>query len=93
MTSAIIRMTEVLRETGYSKSTLYWRIAQGFWPKPVSLGARAVGWPKTEVDVLNRARIAGRTADDIRALVDMIHKSRRSLDIHIPPYANGEGEA
>ena len=42
---------------------------QGLWPKPVSLGPRAVGWPAREVAALNEARIAGWSDAKIRALV------------------------
>ena len=54
----IWRRPRVQTETGYSRSTLYLRIAQGLWPKPVRLGVRAVGWPAGEVAALNAARIA-----------------------------------
>ena len=43
-TLTILRRKQVQIETGYSRSTIYLRITQGLWPKPVSLGARAVGW-------------------------------------------------
>ena len=35
----IWRRNTVQAETGYSRSTIYLRIAQGMWTKPVSLGA------------------------------------------------------
>jgi len=40
----------VLDRTGLSRSTVYLRISKGEFPKPVSLGARAVGWIETEVE-------------------------------------------
>lgn len=46
----ILRLTEVLRRTGFSRSTLYMRIADKEFPHQVSLGGRAVGWIKGEVD-------------------------------------------
>ena len=72
----IWRRTQVQAETGYSRSTIYLRIAQGLWPKPVSLGARAVGWPAGEVAAVNAARIAGKSDDDIRALVTRLEAQR-----------------
>ena len=36
--------------TGLSRSTIYLRIAEGSFPKPVSLGGRAVGWIEAEVN-------------------------------------------
>ena len=59
-TIAILRRKQVQALTGLSRSTLYLRIAQGVFPRPVSLGARAVGWPATEVATLNAARISGK---------------------------------
>ena len=56
-TLKILRRKQVESETGYSRSTIYLRISQGLWPKPVSLGARAVGWPAAEVATMNAARI------------------------------------
>jgi prophage regulatory protein len=72
----ILRRRQIEAESGYSRSTLYLRIAQGLWTKQVSLGARAVGWPAAEVDALNAARIAGKTDGEIRALVLRLEAAR-----------------
>ena len=74
----ILRRKRVEAATGYSRSTIYLRIRQGLWPKPVSLGARAVGWPAGEVAAINAARIAGKSDDDIRALVSRLEAQRRT---------------
>lgn len=74
----IFRRKQVQAETGFSRSTIYLHIAQGLWPKPVSLGPRAVGWPAREVAALNEARIAGKTETDIRALVARLEAARTS---------------
>ncbi len=76
----ILRRRQVQAESGYSRSTIYLRISQGLWPKPVSLGPRAVGWPAGEVAALNAARIAGRTEGDIRALVARLQAARTNAD-------------
>ena len=52
-----LRLPEVLERTGLSRSTIYVRLEQGFFPRPVSLGARAVGWIESEVDEWIRQRI------------------------------------
>ena len=77
-TLTILRRKQVQAETGYSRSTIYLRIAQGLWPKPVSLGARAVGWPAAEVASLNAARIASQSDEEIRALVARLEASRHA---------------
>ena len=72
----ILRRKQVEAESGYGRSTIYLRISQGLWPRPVSLGARAVGRPAGEVTALNAARIAGKTDSDIRALVARLQNAR-----------------
>jgi prophage regulatory protein len=72
----ILRRKQVERETGYSRSTIYLRISQRLWPKPINLGPRAVGWPASEVEALNAARIAGKTDDEIRELVGRLERAR-----------------
>ena len=47
--NTIMRLPEVRRATGLSRSTIYLRIGQGNFPKPVNLGGRAVGWLQAEV--------------------------------------------
>jgi len=77
MTHTILRLPAVRAETGNSRSTHYLRITQGLFTKPVSLGPRAVGWPSSEVAALNAARIAGKTDDEIRALVVKLEAARK----------------
>lgn len=79
----ILRRRQVQAESGLSRSTIYLRISQGLWPKPVSLGARAVGWPACEVAALNAARIAGKTECDIRALVVQLQNARANAVVTV----------
>jgi prophage regulatory protein len=74
--NTILRRKPVQAETGYSRSTLYLRISQGLFTRPVRLGTRSVGWPAVEVDALNAARIAGKTDAELRALVTELEKER-----------------
>lgn len=73
---SILRRKQVEAESGYSRSTIYLRISQGLWVRPVALGARAVGWPAGEVTALNAARIAGKSDHEIRALVVKLEAAR-----------------
>ncbi|WP_373498718.1 helix-turn-helix transcriptional regulator [Desulfococcus sp.] len=75
--NTILRVPDVKSQSGLSRSTLYLRIAQGLWTKPVSLGPRAVGWPAEEVAAINAARIAGKPDTEIRALVERLHAARK----------------
>lgn len=74
----ILRLPAVKAGSGYSRSTVYLRIAQGLWTKQVSLGPRCVGWPAHEVAALNAARIAGSSDEDIRALVVKLESARKT---------------
>ena len=46
----ILRLPEVRSQTGLSRSTIYLRMAEGRFPKPISLGIRSVGWIEQEVN-------------------------------------------
>jgi prophage regulatory protein len=78
MVQTILRLPAVKAESGVSRSTLYLRIQQGLWPKPVRLGLRSVGWPAGEVSAINSARIAGKTDDEIRTLVIKLEAARKA---------------
>jgi prophage regulatory protein len=77
MKRTILRLPAVKFQSGLSRSTIYLRISQKLWTKPVSLGPRAVGWPSDEVAALNAARIAGKTDNEIRALVAKLETARK----------------
>lgn len=79
MTREIYRLPTVQARTGLARSTLYLRIADGLWPKPVKLGARSVGWPASEVSAMNAARIAGYSDAEIRALVLRLEDARKCI--------------
>ena len=46
----ILRLKKVKDRTGLSRSTIYLRIQEGKFPKPINLGARAVGWLENEIE-------------------------------------------
>ena len=79
MLHTILRIPAAKIQSGYSRSTIYLRIAQGLWTKPVSLGPRAVGWPSNEISALNAARISGKSDTQIRGLVESLHAKRTEL--------------
>ena len=74
----LLRRRHVEAESGLSRSTLYLRMSQGLWTTPVRIGPRAVGWPAGEVSALNAARIAGKSDDEIRALVVTLETERQT---------------
>ena len=59
----VLRLPRVQARTGLSRSTIYVRVADGNFPKPVRLGARAIGWIEAEVDQWIRRQIAASRGD------------------------------
>ena len=45
----ILRLHDVLRLIGVSRSTIYKWVGVGVFPPPVKLGARAVGWRQSDI--------------------------------------------
>lgn len=90
MLQKILRLPNVKSESGLSRSTIYLRISQGLWTKPVSLGARAVGWPAYEISTLIAARIAEKSEEEIRILVVKLEAARKSLPTNPINYKVGE---
>ncbi len=58
-----LRLPEVMARTGLSRSTIYVRLEQGRFPRPVSLGGRAVGWIESEIDEWMNERVAESRGD------------------------------
>jgi len=73
----LLRLPEVLRARGRSRSSHYGDVGVGLFTRPVSLGANCVGWPEDEVIALNRARIAGMSDEGIRTLVLRLEALRK----------------
>ena len=69
MAQTILRLPDVKARTGLSRSTIYLRLAEGSFPRPVSLGARSIGFVEAEIDAWVDERI--------RARPDMGRKSGR----------------
>lgn len=50
MATTILRLPAVRARVGLGRTTIYEKMARGEFPKPVSLGARAVGWVEQDVE-------------------------------------------
>ena len=46
----ILRRPAVERKTGLSRSSIYAKITEGVFPKPIRLGKRAVGWLEHDIE-------------------------------------------
>ena len=60
MATQILRLPEVKRRTGLSRSSIYGRVDQQTFPRPIPLGGRAVGWIEAEVEAWLKSQIEAR---------------------------------
>lgn len=79
MLDPILRMPAVTTALGKSRSSAHDDVTKGLLTEPVRIGLRAVGWPASEVAAINAARIAGKSDEEIRALVVRLHAARKAL--------------
>lgn len=78
MSRTILRLPAVLRRRGKSRSAHYADVKAGLFVPPVNLGLRARGTPDDEVDALVAATIAGKTDNEVRALVVKLVAERKA---------------
>lgn len=62
---SLLRKREVLQITGWSNSTLYNRMSDGSFKRPVSIGPRLVAWPSSEVQAYVASCIAKRDGKQV----------------------------
>lgn len=51
VTGAILRRKQVEQAVGLSRSTIYQRVKDGTFPRPVPLGGRMVGWRAADIEL------------------------------------------
>lgn len=61
------RFPEVLSRVGIRRSKVYSLIREGRFPKPISLGSKAVGFLSEEVDTWIRERVAESRKEPVAA--------------------------
>lgn len=74
-----IRINEVKAISGLKRSTLYAYISQGIFPSQIKLGERCVAWIESEILAINQARIAGKSAQEIKELVRQLIAQRQQV--------------
>ncbi|WP_019867636.1 helix-turn-helix transcriptional regulator [Methylovulum miyakonense] len=72
----LYRRPIVEQATGDSRSTIYRKIKNGLFTKPVPIGGERVAWPANEVAAINQARIAGKSDEEIKQLVVELEAAR-----------------
>jgi prophage regulatory protein len=61
-TKRFLRLPEVMLRVGLRHTQIYAMMAEGRFPRPVKVGARAVAWLESEIDAYQDACIAERDA-------------------------------
>lgn len=56
MNQTILKLPAVMNATALSRSSIYAFIKDNSFPKPIPLGARAVGWLSTEIEAWLKQR-------------------------------------
>lgn len=72
----LLRLRDVLNASGFKTTSLYGRINAGLMTPPVKLTERSSAWPEDEVAAINEAVIAGKSNEEIRALVSRLVATR-----------------
>ncbi|EHT0667937.1 AlpA family transcriptional regulator [Escherichia coli] len=57
MSNNLLRLSDVMRSTGYGRAWIYRLISLGRFPKPVKIGSRSVAFIESEVDEWINQRI------------------------------------
>jgi len=57
----LIKLKEVMTKTSLGHSSIYKFIAEGSFPKQVSLGTKSVAWVESEVDEWIEEKVRGRS--------------------------------
>jgi len=55
----ILRLPEVISTVGFRRAHIYNLMAEGKFPKPKRIGARAVGWDSKEIEAWIAAQLEG----------------------------------
>jgi prophage regulatory protein len=59
----LLRLNDVLSQTGLSRSNLYRLMKKGEFPRSVPLGTRCVAWPEREVDSWTQQKIENASSE------------------------------
>lgn len=84
MAIQLLRAPLVLKARGIGRSSHYRDVSNGLFTRPIAIGPRAKAWPDFEVEALVRARIAGKTDDEIKRLVKTLEAKRATQCAEVP---------
>lgn len=79
----IIRLPKTIQKTGLSRSTIYGLVKSRLFPKQIKLSPRTMGFIEGEVDAIINARIAGKSEEEIKALVIELEEARSKIGAEV----------
>ncbi len=74
------RTPAALEHTALKRATFYSYITQGLLPPPIKIGKRSSAWLVSEIVAINKARILGKSNEEIKALVRSLVAARSQLE-------------
>jgi len=77
----LCKVCDAAVETGTSVSEYYSRAVRGVVPPPLKIGIKASRVPSHEIAAVVAARIAGRSEEEIKALVANMVADRANIDV------------
>jgi prophage regulatory protein len=80
--SQLLRIALVSKQTAMPKSSVYAAIAKGLFTSPIKIGERMSAWLQSEVTAIINARIAGKSNDEIKALVIELEGARKNAGVN-----------
>jgi prophage regulatory protein len=75
--NALVRLPGVIALSGMGRATIYDFMQRGLFPAPIKIGPKLAAWPRSEIDRINGARIAGKSSDEIKAIVAELMGARK----------------
>lgn len=73
-----LRLPEICAKHGKCKSSVYNEISAGLFPPPIKISTRSSAWPGHEVEAITKARIAGASEKELKALVLKLVAQRKT---------------
>jgi prophage regulatory protein len=76
MANQLVRASAAHQTLGIGKSLFYLWQKKGLIPQGIAMGPRVVVWPSAELDCIIRARVAGKSDDEVKQLVAELTAAR-----------------
>ena len=71
------RLPAVIDQSGLSRSSIYDLAQRGLFPPPVKAGPKLALWVRSEISAWCAAQIAGKSEDEIKALIMSLVVARK----------------